>query len=155
MLVCVEPSSCSVVALRHALDLAESVGSRLDVLQVLPSEAESDRAEPESVILHQLDELMEQAARKLGDGFRQLERSGEPADAILKACDEGNYDLIVMGTHGRVGRLHMLAYSVAETVMRNAPCPVLTVRVPDGAEEGFKDRLRGGSSLAERASQPQ
>jgi nucleotide-binding universal stress UspA family protein len=37
-------------------------------------------------------------------------------------------DLIVIGTHGRTGRVHALAGSVAESVVRMAPCPVLTVR---------------------------
>lgn len=43
------------------------------------------------------------------------------------AADNG-FDLIVMGTHGRTGMAHLLMGSAAETVVRSAPCPVLTVR---------------------------
>ena len=44
---------------------------------------------------------------------------------------EKNVDLIVMGTHGHTGLAHMLMGSVAEKVVRKAPCPVLTVRHPE------------------------
>lgn len=47
---------------------------------------------------------------------------------ILREAKEGAYDLIVMGTHGRSGLKHMLVGSVAENVVRSAPCPVITVR---------------------------
>ena len=63
---------------------------------------------------------------------------GDPLLRILETA--GGYDLVVMGTHGRVGRLHTLIGSVAEGVVRNAPCPVLTVRVPIGSES-FGERI--------------
>lgn len=53
---------------------------------------------------------------------------GEPAAEILKAAAEYPADLIVMGTHGRGGLSRLVLGSVAETVLRHAPCPVLTVR---------------------------
>jgi nucleotide-binding universal stress UspA family protein len=57
-------------------------------------------------------------------------REGDPAGEILRAAQFTNTDLIVMGTHGRTGLARLLAGSVAEQVMRRAPCPVLTVRAP-------------------------
>jgi len=54
--------------------------------------------------------------------------AGPPADAIVHAAQERGVDLIVMSTHGRTGLQHVLLGSVAETVVRRAPCPVLTVR---------------------------
>lgn len=54
--------------------------------------------------------------------------TGDAADAILEAAAEEKADLIVMGTHGRGGLSRMLLGSVAEHVLRRAPCPVLTVR---------------------------
>jgi nucleotide-binding universal stress UspA family protein len=54
--------------------------------------------------------------------------SGQPADAIVRIAQERDVDLIVMGTHGRTGLQHVLLGSVAEKVVRLAPCPVLTVR---------------------------
>jgi nucleotide-binding universal stress UspA family protein len=53
---------------------------------------------------------------------------GDPADAILKLADEEQVDLIVMPTHGRTGLLRLLMGSVAEAVVRQADCPVLTVK---------------------------
>jgi nucleotide-binding universal stress UspA family protein len=49
------------------------------------------------------------------------------SEIVRFAKDEG-YDLIVMGTHGRTGLGHVMLGSVAEKVLRTAPCPVLTVR---------------------------
>ncbi|MBI4392701.1 MAG: universal stress protein [Euryarchaeota archaeon] len=53
--------------------------------------------------------------------------SGHPADEIVKAASR--HDLIVMGTLGRTGLDHLLMGSVAEKVMRHAPCPVMVVRL--------------------------
>jgi universal stress protein A len=57
--------------------------------------------------------------------------AGKPRDVILARAKETKVDLIVMGTLGRTGRARSLAGSVAESVVRMAPCPVLTVRAPD------------------------
>jgi nucleotide-binding universal stress UspA family protein len=58
---------------------------------------------------------------------------GLPGPAILAAAREHHADLIVMGTHGRTGLTRLLMGSVAEYVMRHAPCPVLAIR--PGASE--------------------
>lgn len=55
---------------------------------------------------------------------------GEPAEEILKVARDVNADMIVMGTHGSSGLTRLLVGSVAESVMRKAPCPVLTIRGP-------------------------
>ena len=55
---------------------------------------------------------------------------GDPAAEVLKLAEAGHADVIVMGTHGTTGLLRLLMGSVAEHVMRKAPCPVLTVRGP-------------------------
>jgi len=54
--------------------------------------------------------------------------AGQPAAAIVKAAADRAVDLIVLGTHGRQGVAHLVLGSVAEHVVRTAPCPVLTVR---------------------------
>jgi nucleotide-binding universal stress UspA family protein len=61
--------------------------------------------------------------------LRRLEE-GDPATEILRVAGEINASLIVMATHGRTGLERLLMGSVAEQVMRKAPCPVLTVRTP-------------------------
>ncbi len=55
---------------------------------------------------------------------------GDPATEILKVANDKAADLIVMGTHGSTGLSRLLMGSVAESVLRRAPCPVLTVRNP-------------------------
>lgn len=57
-------------------------------------------------------------------------RRGEPAAEILTVAADVAADLIVMGTHGRGGLSRLVLGSVAESVMRKAPCPVLTARAP-------------------------
>jgi nucleotide-binding universal stress UspA family protein len=56
-----------------------------------------------------------------------LEQSDEPANEILRYARSADIDLIVMGTHGRTGLARVVLGSVAETVVRTAPCPVLTL----------------------------
>jgi universal stress protein A len=56
--------------------------------------------------------------------------TGDPAPAIAKMAESEEVDLIVMGTHGRNGMVRMLMGSVAEAVVRRAPCPVLTYKQP-------------------------
>ena len=62
---------------------------------------------------------------------------GPPAAAIVKAAADRAVDLIVLGTHGRQGVAHLMLGSVAEQVVRSAPCPVLTVRghVPERVQQ--------------------
>lgn len=69
----------------------------------------------------------------LPEGFATLNvvrelRSGSPVTHIGEYAKEKGIDLIVMGTHGRSGFSHLLLGSVAENVVRRAPCSVLTVR---------------------------
>lgn len=65
------------------------------------------------------------------DASIQVDREvveGEAATEILRFAESLNADLIVMGTHGSSGLTRLLVGSVAESVMRKSPCPVLTVR---------------------------
>ena len=50
---------------------------------------------------------------------------------IIQVARDDDVDMIVMGTHGRTGLAHVLIGSVAERVVREAPCPVLTVKHPE------------------------
>ena len=60
--------------------------------------------------------------------------TGDPATAIAQLAQEEGVELIVMGTHGRTGLMRLLMGSVAEAVVRRAPCPVLTLRQPSAPE---------------------
>jgi nucleotide-binding universal stress UspA family protein/quercetin dioxygenase-like cupin family protein len=65
-----------------------------------------------------------------GVGVEHLVAEGDASTEILRVAQAIGCDLIVMGTHGRTGLGRLLTGSVAEEVLRNAPCPVLAVRVP-------------------------
>jgi nucleotide-binding universal stress UspA family protein len=56
---------------------------------------------------------------------------GVPAAAILRVAGQGGHDLILIGTHGRVGLAELMIGSVAKTVIACAHCPVLTVRAEE------------------------
>lgn len=60
--------------------------------------------------------------------------TGPVANEISDFAEKGEFDLIVMGTHGRTGLRHLVLGSVAEKVVRTAPCAVLTVRVREPAQ---------------------
>ena len=60
--------------------------------------------------------------------IRRVVRTGNPFVEIVRYAREENVDLIVLGTHGRTGLVHVLLGSIAEQVVRQAGCPVLTVR---------------------------
>ena len=60
-----------------------------------------------------------------------LVEEGNPSPCIIEMARKHEVDLIVMGTHGRTGLAHALLGSVAERVVRKAPCPVLTVKHPE------------------------
>jgi nucleotide-binding universal stress UspA family protein len=87
----------------------------------------------------QLQRMLDEFERRLADARRNAEVAGAPhvetrllqgptaSEICAFAADEA-VDLIVMGTHGRTGLKHFLMGSVAERVVRTAPCPVLTVR---------------------------
>lgn len=74
-----------------------------------------------------LDQLVEQRKAKASFGEVVL-RTGDARDVVLQVARELHIDLIVLGTHGRRGIPRALLGSLAETIVRVAPCPVLTVR---------------------------
>lgn len=61
---------------------------------------------------------------------RRVTLVGSPVDEICRYAANNHIDLLVLGTHGRTGWRHLVAGSVAERVVRSAPCPVLTLRGP-------------------------
>ncbi len=79
----------------------------------------------------QLEELLTDEDRRDLAATPVVLTSNMPAAAIVPYAKETAIDLIVMGTHGRGAVAHLLMGSVAEKVVRTAPCPVLTVRHPE------------------------
>lgn len=105
-------------------DLDPSAGGRLGGL-VFTSEPEIVRRDRGEEALTRLRDLVANAFQ----GPWEVEVAmGQPADTIVRVAKERGADLIVMSTHGRTGLQHVLLGSVAEKVVRLAPCPVLTVK---------------------------
>jgi nucleotide-binding universal stress UspA family protein len=121
--------------------MAHELGAWLVVLHVEPPPAALGHMANQAPLTDDFErEEAEQALRRRiplpGIGVlvdHRVER-GEPARVILQVAQEIGADLIVMGTHGRTGFRRLLMDSVAEEVARLAPCPVLTVKAPLGAE---------------------
>jgi nucleotide-binding universal stress UspA family protein len=142
ILVPTDFSETSEVALRYGKALAETFGGTLHLLHVLPDPLAQPwgpeaygvsipdiTAEMKRSALERLAALVPQAERGRVDVESGIQ-VGSPFVEILRHAQDRAIDLIVMGTHGRGPVAHMLMGSVAEKVVRSAPCPVLTVRHP-------------------------
>ncbi|MFQ5803804.1 MAG: universal stress protein [Candidatus Methylomirabilales bacterium] len=84
-------------------------------------------------------ERRQQAVEALGLRARRKILVGVPAEVIVAEAEAEQADVIVVGTHGRTGLSHILLGSVAEVVIRKAPCPVLAVQVKPAAEARERD----------------
>jgi len=128
-------SERSEFALRLACALARDYSARLIVLHTvtIPTAVFGEGVVPPDIDAYQ--EEMSEKLQRLEvpvadvDVERRLRR-GDPVAEILRLAEDGACDLIVMGTHGRTGLGRLLMGSVAEQVVRRAPCPVLTVKTP-------------------------
>lgn len=135
ILVATDFSEASAAAMDYGRALARTFGASLHLLHV----AENPFLRPTAVDPYALREatLRRLAGRLTEDdkgalrATAVLDTSDEPADAIVTYAGAHGIDLIVMGTHGRGTVAQILVGSVAEKVVRTAPCPVLTVRHPE------------------------
>jgi nucleotide-binding universal stress UspA family protein len=125
-------------ALDYAVELARALGARVHLLHVIGIPA---MGVPEMGVayagtmmdgmmaddLHALERMVakHKATCDLG---QPMVKAGDPRDAINETAKELGADLIVMATHGRHGISRVLLGSVTESVVRTAPCPVLTVK---------------------------
>ena len=152
ILVAIDFSACSIHAAQVAVTLARSSGARLVLLHIRESFVCADPllrgASPldmialscASAVPDELDSPPSLDGRLLalqqelaeGASVRVEARlgSGSAAAQIIDVAYEEGSDLIVMGGHGRTGLPRWLMGSVAETVVRHARCPVLTLRLP-------------------------
>lgn len=75
-----------------------------------------------------------EASARAGSPVKSAVRVGAPAEEILRFARDEAMDLLVVGTHGRTGLKHLVLGSVAERIVRQAPCPVLVVRTKEASE---------------------
>lgn len=144
ILVATDFGEAAGAALNYGRELARIFGASLDVLYVCENILTRGFG-PDGFIGADpsLQSDLEESARKhinallSGDDRSRLGAravvitSNMTANAIMEYAKNAKVDLIVMGTHGRGAVAHLLMGSVAERVVRTAPCPVLTVRHPE------------------------
>jgi nucleotide-binding universal stress UspA family protein len=139
ILVATDFSEPSGVALAYGRDLARAYQARLHVLHVVENvmirySSEVGFALPtlqtdlEEGARRDLNALITDDDRRTLDVVTAIDTATNLADAIVEYAKTNAIDLIVAGTHGRGLVQHFLIGSVAERVVRTAPCPVLTVR---------------------------
>jgi nucleotide-binding universal stress UspA family protein len=139
----VDFSDSSDHALRYATALAEAHGANLCLLHVVQppmATMPSDPLLPEFAadIMKEAVEASREQLKKLADDIESdlpnvttETATGTPFLEIITAARLQDIDLIVVGTHGRTGLAHVMLGSVAERIVRKAPCPVLTVKHPE------------------------
>jgi nucleotide-binding universal stress UspA family protein len=122
-------------ALRYGRSLADRFGADLHVLHVIETvflqATFTDPLTMEATARRQLGDLAMAGDRLRFRTHTIVKKFDSPPDAIVRYATSNAIDLIVMGTHGRNGAAHILMGSVAERVVRTAPCPVLVVRHPE------------------------
>lgn len=143
LLIPTDFSKFSANALAYAAAFAEKFGAELHLLHVVQSYA---MLVPDSLnvvppvgpsveeltvaVRAALDRAVQENNLERFTVHREV-REGSPFYEIIQYAKEKDVDLIVMGTHGHSGLVHVLLGSVTEKVVRKAPCPVLTVRHPE------------------------
>jgi len=139
ILFCLDFSRYSDHALDVAIDYAKNFSASLLVLNVVNTRFFSHPAIMDAPVYGRaFDEAREAATNKLNevlegikkrfDNVKPYSRVGVPGEEIIKLAEEESVDLIVMGAKGRTGFSRILLGSAAETVVKSAPCDVLTVR---------------------------
>lgn len=150
ILVPVDFSSFGDTALALAEKFPDAEAAELHLVHVIPpgnlafdsAQAINDRNRRATSQLHQYltpqAELSRTIHRKVCEGLPHVE--------ICKYAVEHDIDLIVMGTRGRGGFTHMILGSVAERVLRQAPCPVLVMRPAVNASDTISETVSEESS---------
>jgi nucleotide-binding universal stress UspA family protein len=144
VLVATDFSECSEVARNYARALARQFKARLHVLHVVEMSTTEGfeiggyvtaipgvQAQLEETAAARLEAEVSDVDRRQLRVKLELAMLQPPAQAIVEYATRERIDLIVLGTHGRQGLAHFVMGSVAEKVVRTAPCPVLTVRHPE------------------------
>ena len=141
VLVPVDFSDHSREALDTAIQIAHLFGSTVHLLHCY--HVQTAGISPYGIVLPSgyYEDIRDAAAKRLSDWSELLSKEGietesilsadSPSTAINLAATEIQADLIVMGTRGLSGLKHAMLGSVAERVVRLAPCPVLTVKHPE------------------------
>ncbi len=136
-------STLSDGALKYATTLAKDMGAKLLIVHVEEPPAAYGGGEmyygipePDSAALAKM--LADVKPTDAAVPYEHRMVTGEPAKEIVELAEEEGVDLVVMGTHGRTGLGRLLMGSVAESVVRRAPCPVFTFKEPHEKRQPVK-----------------
>jgi nucleotide-binding universal stress UspA family protein len=139
ILVPTDFSDTSTAAVKYGVALAEAFGAQLHLLHVVEQPVPWQLAGEIAMVSAPVDdaerrrhveaELAALLTRDERDKYRVVVATeiGAPFAEIVRYAGREQIDVIVMGTHGRGAIAHLLIGSVAENVVRKAPCPVLTI----------------------------
>jgi universal stress protein A len=144
ILVATDFSEGARAGLDMAAQIARETGAKVTVCHVLdpsplaPVIARPSQAEGEQATERAIHEALTKVIRDHFAGVTQAKTaliiSQSASEGICHYAEKENVDLIVVSTHGRTGLAHLLIGSVAEKIVRHAPCPVLSVRVAQNVE---------------------
>lgn len=118
----------------HLVHVVHPVG-RAPALSELATATEVEQVTMLDEASEELGKLAREAAGATGVHVHTHVRVGEPEREIAQLASDVGADLVVVGTHGRSGIERVLLGSVAESVVRRAPCPVLTIKEKSAAAE--------------------
>lgn len=142
ILVATDFGEASRQALRYGAEFARAFGGRLHVLHVVedivlgtatamgtpPLDMTSVQASLEQDASRELQQILATDIPRDVEVVPVIIRDSQPGRGVLAYAREHKTDLLVIGTHGRAGLAEFFLGSVAQRIVRSAPCPVLTVR---------------------------
>jgi len=134
-------SEGSAQALQYAVDMSKRYGAKLHVVHIIYDITKATGWYVPHVSTDKMYQEIQEGAKKELDRFavkelaevKDVERTvitGVPHEEVINFAKKHKIDLIIMGTHGRKGIDRILFGSTAAQIVRFAPCPVLTVRLP-------------------------
>ena len=135
ILIAVDSSEFSMAAAKKGLALAHQLNAHAALLYVIDTtktignvDAGIMPEDAEMVLKKEAEQTIDQLAVMYnGNELLKFMPEGHPAEDIIKTAETYGADLIVVGTHGRTGLMHLLVGSVSEHVIRNSKVPVLVV----------------------------
>jgi len=135
ILVPIDFTAPSDVALMYGRHLAKVFGADLHVLHVMENQflrvTFKSASAVETGMVRRVAEQLTDDDRASLHAVTVVRMSNAPADEILQYAKEENIDLVVLATHGGSNVAHLIMGSVAEQVIRTAPCAVLTIHQPE------------------------
>jgi len=135
ILIAVDSCEFSMQAAKKGLELAHQINAQVALIYVVDTSKAIGNIDagilPDQamvVLKKEVEQTLDELATMYnGDSILKFMPEGHPTKDILKTAEVWDADLIVMGTHGRTGLMHLLVGSVAEYIVRHSKIPVMVV----------------------------